>query len=156
MASLIDTNVLVYRADPRDPRKQDIAERILREGLASRSVIVPHQAIVEFVAAVARPRSDLGGEPLLPRSAAWLEAESLMAQFPVVYPDSDVLRAALRGCATYGLPWFDAHLWAYAETLGIPEILSEDFEHGRHYGRVRVTDPFVADAVQELPPLYSA
>jgi predicted nucleic acid-binding protein len=51
---------------------------------------------------------------------------------------------------------FDAHLWAYAEVNGIPEILSEDFQHGRYYGSVRVVDPFIqaAGGVRELPALY--
>jgi predicted nucleic acid-binding protein len=48
----------------------------------------------------------------------------------------------LRGAATYQLPWFDAHLWAYAERFGIPEILSEDFQDGRRYGAVRIVNPF--------------
>jgi predicted nucleic acid-binding protein len=63
----------------------------------------------------------------------------------------------MRGVATYHMSWFDAHLWAHAEVHGVPEILSEDFEHGRHYGRVRVTDPFLraAGGVGELPALYS-
>ena len=154
VARLVDTNILVYRADPRDARKQTIAEKILREGLVDDDLVLPHQAILEFVTAVTRPRPDLDGEPLLAAPDALLEAESLMSQFPVIYPDSEVLRTALRGCATYGLSWFDAHLWAYAESRGIPEILSEDFEHGRHYGRVRVIDPFAADSIRELPPLY--
>ena len=29
------------------------------------------------------------------------------------------------GAAAYGLSWSDAHLWAYAEVHGLPEILSE-------------------------------
>jgi hypothetical protein len=63
---------------------------------------------------------------------------------------------ALRGTATYGLSWFDAHLWAYAEVYGVEEILSEDFAHGRHYGTVRAVNPFLnADGVHELPPLYT-
>lgn len=76
----------------------------------------------------------------------------------MLYPTADVLMAALRGVAAYQLPWFDAHLWAYAEVNGIPEILSEDFQHGRHYGRVRVLNPFLAatDQVQELPALYDS
>lgn len=44
--------------------------------------------------------------------------------------------------AIYGLSWFDAQLWAYAEVYGLAEIWSEDFEHGRRYGTVRVVDPF--------------
>jgi len=81
-----------------------------------------------------------------------------MTQFHILYPGPDVLTTALRGAAAYALSWFDAHLWAYAEATGIAEILSEDFEHGRHYGRVRVVDPFLSASgeVHELPPLYRA
>lgn len=156
MASLVDTNVLVYRHDPRFPNKQRVARGLLRRGLETGELVLPHQAIVEFVAVVSRPRNDLGGEPLLPADAARLEGETLTAQFPVVYPDREVLLTALRGAAAYGLQWFDAHMWAYAEVNGLEEILSEDFEHGRHYGRVRAFDPFLAaaDEVHELPPLY--
>ena len=54
------------------------------------------------------------------------------------------------------LSWFDAHLWAYAEVNGLPEILTEDFEHGRRYGSVRANNPFLAaaDEAHELPALY--
>lgn len=88
--------------------------------------------------------------------AMQLEAEELMRLFPVVFPDEQVLVTAMRGAETYGLAWFDAHLWAYAEVNGLPEILSEDFQHGRHYGSVRTVDPFLAAAggVHELPAMY--
>lgn len=156
MTSLVDTNILVYRFDPRDPAKQRIAENLLRGNLIDDTLVLPHQAILEFVAAVTRPRPDLEGAPLLPMGDALIEAEELATQFPVVYPDAAVLQTALRGTATYGLSWFDAHLWAYAEVNGYAEILSEDFAHGRRYGRVRIANPFLAAAggVHELPPLY--
>jgi predicted nucleic acid-binding protein len=35
------------------------------------------------------------------------------------------------------------HLWAYAEEYGLAELVSEDFEHGRTYGTVRVVNPFL-------------
>jgi predicted nucleic acid-binding protein len=54
------------------------------------------------------------------------------------------VRIALRGAAAYQLPWFDAHLWAYAERFGLDQLLSEDFEHGRLYGTVEIVNPFVA------------
>lgn len=158
MASLVDTNILVYRFDPRDPAKQRIARDLLRGKLIDDTLALPHQAILEFVAAVTRPRPDLGDMPLLPLDQALVEAEELMSQFLVVYPSSEVLLMALRGTATYRLSWFDAHLWAYAEVYGFSEILTEDFEHGRHYGRVRTVDPFLAtaDSIHELPPLYAS
>ena len=65
-----------------------------------------------------------------------------MAQFSVLYPNAALVRTALQGSAAYQLSWFDAHLWAYAEHYGLEEIVSEDFEHGRLYGSVRVRNPF--------------
>jgi predicted nucleic acid-binding protein len=157
VASLVDTNILVYSFDPRDRAKQRRADEVLREGLRAKSLILAHQCVVEFVAAVTRPRSDLGGAPFLTRAKARLEAELLLAQFPVLYPDRSILLTALRATSAYGLSWFDAHLWAHAEMNGVPEILSEDFENGRNYGNVRVVNPFLtAEGVHELPPLYEA
>ena len=156
MASLVDTNILVYSFDARDTFKQRRADEILRNGLLDGSLVLAHQCIVEFVAAVSRPREELGRAPLLPFAEARLEAEELVTQYPVLYPTREVLLTALRGTAVYGLSWFDAHLWAYAEVHGVDEILSEDFAHGRHYGTVRAVNPFLnVDGVHELPPLYT-
>ena len=140
-ASLIDTNVLVYRFDPRFPEKQRIATRVLRDGLRTDSVRIPHQAVLEFMAVVTRVR--IGAEPLLTQTDARRETEELLDQFRILYPNTGVVRTALRGAATYQLPWFDAHLWAYAECNGMNELISEDFEHGRLYGSVRARNPFL-------------
>ena len=142
MPALVDTNVLVYRFDPRQGAKQRRATEILRAGIEGESLLLSHQAIVEFVAAVTRPLA--GGRPLLPLPEAIRETEELCAQFTVLLPDELLLRTALRGAAAYQLSWFDAHMWAYAERYGIPEILSEDFQHGRRYGGVRAVNPFLA------------
>jgi predicted nucleic acid-binding protein len=140
VAALIDTNILVYRYDPRFPEKQRIAAELLRRGIADDSIRVPHQAIVEFVAVVTRPL--LAGRPLLAPDEARREAEEFLRQFTLLYPTEGVLRLALRGTAAYNLNWFDAHLWAYAEHYGVEEIISEDFQHERLYGSVRTINPF--------------
>ena len=124
MASLVDTNILVYRHDPRFPTKQAIARDLLRQGLVDQDLVLPHQAIVEFVAATTRPRADLEGAPLLTPGEAGREAEGLLREFPVVYPDRELVVTALRGVASLGLCWLDACLWAYAEVNGLAQILS--------------------------------
>ena len=144
MAALVDTNLLVYRVDPRFPAKQAIATRILREGLERGTCAIPHQAIVEFVAVVTRPLQD--GMPLLSPAEAWREAEDLLVTASVLYPTEAVVRTALRGAAVYQLSWFDAHLWAFAETYELAELLSEDFQHGRLYGTVRIVNPFLRES----------
>lgn len=139
MDALIDTNILVYRYDNRFPEKQEIATGILRRGIVAGSVRLPHQAIVEFVAAVTRP---IQGNVILQQADALREAEEFLKQFVVLYPNEAIVREAVRGCAAYQLNWFDAHLWAYAEHYGLAEILTEDFQHDRLYGSVRAVNPF--------------
>ena len=141
VAALIDTNILVYIFDPFDPHKQRLAIELLDRGLVEDSLRVPHQAIVEFVSSVTRPRGR--EKPLLSRAAAYREAEELLSQFVILYPNEALVRTALRGAAAYQLSWYDAHMWAYAEHYGLTELLSEDFEHGRLYGTVRAVNPFL-------------
>ena len=141
MPALVDTNVLVYRFDPRFPRKQEVATELLRRGLVEGQVRIPHQAVVEFVAAVTRPLDD--GRSLLTADEARREAEELLRQFVILYPTETLFRTAIRGWAAYQLGWFDAHLWAYAEEYGLGELVSEDFQHDRLYGAVRAVNPFL-------------
>ena len=141
MAALIDTNILVYRFDARYPSKQRIASEVLRQGIAEDSIRIPHQAVVEFVAAVTRPLA--GDRSLLTFHDARREAEEFLTQFSILYPNEALVRLALRGAAAYQLSWFDAHLWAYAEYYGLPELISEDFQQDRLYGSVRIVNPFV-------------
>lgn len=145
MACLVDTNVLVYRHDPRSPEKQERAIALLRDGLVADQLRIPHQAIVEFVAATSRllPGSRVS---LLTPEESRREAEELINQFPILHPSDSMLRLALRGAAAYQLSWFDAHLWAYAEHYGLEVLYSEDFQHARTYGTVQVVNPFIVEA----------
>lgn len=140
--ALIDTNILVYRFDGRFPEKQRIATELMRKGIAENSIRLPHQAVVEFIPATTRPLQ--GKSSLLTLVEARREAEELLNQFETLYPTEAVLRTALRGAAAYQLSWFDAHIWAYAECFGLEELISEDFQHDRMYGTVRVVNPFKA------------
>jgi predicted nucleic acid-binding protein len=138
--ALVDTNVLVYRFDSRFPDKQRRATDLLRVGIEEDTLRVPQQALIEFVAVTTRPLR--GNAPLLTLAEATEETEAMLFQFETLFPDEEVFRLALRGAAAYQLSWFDAHLWAYAERYGCKELLSEDFQSGRLYGSVRVTNPF--------------
>lgn len=140
MAFLVDTNVLVYSFDARYLEKQRVARHLLQQGLADHAARIPHHALIEFVSVVTRTK--VGSDPLLSLDEARHEVEEIMFQFPILYPNAAVVHAALLGAAGYGLSWYDAHMWAYAEHYGLEEMVSEDFEHGRLYGSVRIRNPF--------------
>lgn len=142
MRCLFDTNILVYRFDPRDRRKQAIASELLRAKLGQGEAMIAQQCLVEFVAATTRMLRSAEGRELLDPFEAAYEAEELCRQFNVLYPRQEQFVTALRGWRTYGLSWFDAHLWSFAEHYQIELLYSEDFQHDRIYGSVRVMNPF--------------
>ena len=143
---LVDTNVLVYRYDDRYPEKQAVAGSVLRAAIATSSLRVPYQALVEFVSATTRVRAD--GRSILPPDEARREAEEesglrgLVAVDPILYPNEAIVRTAFRGVASYKLNWFDANIWACAEHYGCGVLLTEDLQHGRMIGAVMIHNPF--------------
>ena len=155
--SLIDTNILVYREDPRDPVKQAIATELLKRAARDQSAAVAHQALIEAYAALTKPRAELGGAPILSKSEASWVVGATMREFPVLWPNPDLVKAALNAATMLQLSWHDAHMWAYAATNGIEELITEDFEHGRYYDDVRAFDPFLQaqGGIHELPPMYA-
>ena len=150
MAGLVDTNILVYRFDSRFPLKQEAATELLRRGIVDGSLVVPYQALVEFVSVTTRAMP--GQTSLLTKEAAYREVEDMMSQFEVIYPSDHTLRTAFRGAALYGMSWFDSLIWAHADEHGLDPLWSEDLEHGRLYGRVRVQNPFRAAVHEPVSP----
>jgi predicted nucleic acid-binding protein len=141
VAQLIDSNILVYRIDPRFPEKQETATKLLEETVQNNECRIPHQAILEFYAAATRPLPGLDAA-LLTSTQAREEVETLLLISLILYPTENILRLALYGTATFGLSWFNAHLWAYAEHYRCTTLYSEDLQHDRYYGSVRVVNPF--------------
>jgi predicted nucleic acid-binding protein len=97
--------------------------------------------LLEFYAVVTRPLPGVKTS-LLTSSEARQEIETLLLTSIILYPVENVVRLALYASAAFGLSWFEAHLWAYAEHYGCSIIYSEGFEHSRYYGSVKVINPF--------------
>src|ERR1700735_4290997 len=95
VVSLVDTNILVYRCDPRDLAKRAAALDVLRRGEKSGELRIPHQALVEFVNSVTRSRGT--AEAIMTLGAATRQAELFMAGFPVLYPNESGFCLAVVG-----------------------------------------------------------
>ena len=139
MEVLVDTNILVYRFDDRAKAKQARAIEVLRPGIAV--FHVAYQSVVEFHSVITKPIA--GRAPLLGAVDARRETEELLTEFKVIYPTASIVRRALDGKVAHQLSWFDALIWAHAEEFGLEELISEDFQHDRLYGTVRVVNPFL-------------
>jgi hypothetical protein len=142
VAALVDTNILVYRFDGRFPAKQVKATALLRAGIADDSIRVPHQALVEFVAAVSKPMGR-GVRSILSPEHARREVEEMFGQFEVLYPDDTLQGPPCEERRRTGSPGSTRTSGPTRSATGSRRSGPRTFEHGRRYGRVRVVNPFL-------------
>ena len=135
---LVDTNILVYAYDRSEHEKQKRARTIL-DWLESRGFgMLSTQILGEFFRIVTRKLA----EPLTPRQA-YVELERHLRTWSTLDITSAVVLEAGRGCVAYQMPFWDAQIWATAKLNQVPQILSEDFQHGRRFGDLMVINPFL-------------
>ena len=116
----VDTNVLIYVRDPRDPVKQQKAVQLIT-GLSEGALL--WQVACEFVAA-SRKLAPFG----FTQAQAWREVERLRALWKLILPSESVLLRAEQLAATQNLSFWDAMIVAACMEGGIASLYSEDFD----------------------------
>ncbi|MGZ8203971.1 MAG: PIN domain-containing protein [Burkholderiales bacterium] len=135
MTRFLDTNILLYSVstDPNERSKRDIAEHLLSEPDNALSVQVLQEFYVQATLAT-RPRS-LTHDSAVSLIRTWL-------RFPVQSLTVLIMSDALDIKVRSGLSYWDAAIVAAARALGSTELLSEDMQHGRQIGGVKIVNPF--------------
>ena len=137
----VDTNILAYARDPRDPRKQAIAMDWLRSLAIQRAGRLSRQVLIEFYAVATHPR-----KLAMVETAAQADVLALEAWNPV-QPDAELLKRAWGVQSTYGFSWWDAMVVAAALNAGCAILLSEDLQHEQCIeGTLTIIDPFAMNA----------
>ena len=132
---VLDTNVLVYALDRREPEKRDRAREVLRR-LGTSGAILPAQVLSEFANVCLRKL-----EPRPDPAAVQREVERLLLAFPVLPLTGPVVLEALRGVREHLLSYYDAQIWAVARLGQVGVILSEDFNPGAVLDGVSFANP---------------
>lgn len=144
----VDTNVLVYARDAREPIKQVRAaewiDLLWREDAGRTSA----QVLSEFYSVVTRR--------LIPRVSpdeAWDDTRMLFAWDPQPI-DATLLARAREIEQRWRLSWWDSMVVAAAQLQGCALLLTEDLQDGAQYGGVTVHSPFT-HGVREPFPAYA-
>jgi predicted nucleic acid-binding protein len=133
----VDTNVLVYADDARDPAKQANARELLRRLLGERTGKLSLQVLQEFFAAAT---SKLG--------LAAVEARrriEIFSNLDVVKLDVDDVLAAIDLHRLHDLSIWDALIVRAALMSGCRTLYTEDLQHGRRFEGLVIVDPFRAE-----------
>jgi predicted nucleic acid-binding protein len=133
--SFLDSNVLVYYDDPRDPAKQITALTLIKEHLRLRTGVVSLQVLQEyFVSAV--------GKLNLSSELAKQRVE-VFAKFYVVEPKVNDILAAIDLRRLRGFSYWDSLIVHCARQAGCAVLLTEDMQHGQVIDGVRIVNPFL-------------
>jgi predicted nucleic acid-binding protein len=137
---VVDTNVLVYALDRRQPEKRQRAREVLRRVGTAGTAALPAQVLSEFGGACLRKL-----EPWPESEAIRREVERLMLAFAILRLTGPVVLEALRGVREHLLSYYEAQIWAVARLGQVAVILSEDFNAGMVLDGVSFTNPLEPD-----------
>jgi len=133
--TFLDTNILVYSDDPRDPAKQADALDLMQRHLRSRTGVVSLQVLQEyFVSARGKLKLD---------AALARQRVEVFARFHVVEPKVGDILAAIDLHRLHGFSYWDALVIRCASQSGCSVLLTEDLQHGQVIDGVKIVNPFL-------------
>ena len=134
----VDTNVLVYRHDAADAAKQARAESWITCIVDLHVGRLSFQVLQELYATLTRKL-----QPNLERQEA-RDIVDLLGSWKPLAIDLVLIKRAWDLQDRYPLSWWDALIVAAAQAGDCRVLLTEDLQHGRKFGRVRVINPFAS------------
>jgi predicted nucleic acid-binding protein len=133
----LDSNVLIYSYDPRDSRKQEIAQKLVLRAIQG-DALASTQVLAEFASTLLHKMTPAAR---LDDVKAVLDT---LSPIKLVLPDEGIVRRAVEARAAYGIHFYDGMIVAAAERGGCERIWSEDLNSGQKYFGVVVENPFLA------------
>ncbi|MDX1582285.1 MAG: PIN domain-containing protein [Thermoanaerobaculia bacterium] len=135
----VDTNVLVYRYDLTETRKQRVAEEWLTALWKTRAGRISTQILQELYVTLTRKLS---------RGLRTGEARTIVQALEAWTPlpiEPSLIREAWRIEDRHQISFWDALVVAAALRSGSTILLTEDLQDGMEVGSLRVLDPFSTD-----------
>ena len=130
----LDTNVLIYCCDSRDPRRQQIALDLVA---GTTDGVLPWQVACEFIAA-----SRKLGEQGFTATAAWQRLSDFLALFPLIMPTPAVLERARELHLQQRWAFWDATLVSACIESGVTRLYSEDLPGRAKIESLEIVSPF--------------
>jgi predicted nucleic acid-binding protein len=144
----IDTNILVYCHDAKEPVKQAQAAQLLQQAMVAGELVLSTQILQEFY------NTAVGKKLRSPEQAIALCR--VWAEFEVVNSTPDLLFRAFELHQRFQLSVWDALVVQAALDSGCTTLYTEDLQHGLRIGYLEIVNPFLQPAaVHEPSPAYA-
>lgn len=130
----VDTNILFYACDPRDPRKQAAASNIITSLVDG---VLLWQVACEYIN-ISHKLEQFGHG----RAHAMADVASLRQVWHTVLPTWNLLDRAEQFLTAYNLQFWDALIIAACLENGVKKLYSEDFDTSVRATGLEVINPF--------------
>lgn len=142
-AVFIDTNIWIYRFNPKDPR-YPVASQIINQALLGEfPAFISDQVVREIFAVMTHPKKVLS--PLSPKEC-WIYFKGLMrSHISILYSSQAVFANLMKLIRDYGIPSrkiHDANIVATMWTYKIPWLLTENVDDFTPFPKIQVRNPF--------------
>lgn len=133
----IDTNILVYSFDQKDPQKQEKAREIFKKIIEDHQAVISTQVIKEFYVVATKK---LNVDPIIVKNII-----HNFKNMEIVNNDLLLIEEAIDISVISQVSFWDSLIIAAAEKAKCEYIFSEDLNAGQNYRGVLVHNPFVKD-----------
>ena len=137
MLFFLDTNVFLYEVDPRDPAKSQRASELIDSAVAGKQGAVSYQVVQEFfnvaLTRFAKPFSVGQAEDYL---------SITFKPILTVHSSPRLFLEALQIQSQHRFSWYDALIVAAAQQANCSILYTEDMQHGRRIGELKIENPF--------------
>jgi len=130
----IDTNIIVYANDKRDPEKQKKAIKIITRLMKSQNGAISTQVMQEYAYTAVKI--------LRQNHQVVMRQLKLLESFDVIRQSPEMIRRALEIMVTYGMGFWDSCIISNAEGANCSVVYSEDLNPGQYYSGIKVVNPF--------------
>ncbi len=130
----VDTNVLIYAVDPRDPAKREAALSLLE---SLEDGVLLWQVAVEYLAACRKLEPH--GYSI---ASGWQDIDDLASNWTTILPDWRMIDRAKTLLQRFSLSFWDAMIVAACLEGGVKRLYSEDFGASPEIEGVQIINPF--------------
>jgi predicted nucleic acid-binding protein len=133
----LDTNILVYSFDHTSPKKQTLAQTLIRQSLSTQRGAISTQVVQEFINVALKrfPR-----RLTVPECRVY--TSTVLLPMCKHFPSLATFDHALLLQEEAGYSFYDALILAASIELGCTTLLSEDLQDGRTIRGVKIVNPF--------------
>ena len=132
----VDTNVLIYAHDSRDPQKQTAAVSLIQSQVDG---VLLWQVACEYLSASRKLESQ--GYSL---QQAWQDIHDLRSVWTTILPTWNVLGRAENLMGSFSLSFWDALILAACQEGGVKRLYTEDFDAYPTVNGLEVINPFAS------------